>query len=143
MPTDQVVCKIAQAISVEIQEDDIQIAHRIGRKRGEKPVLVKFVTHKVKSKVYKDCTNLKAVSVQNVFPGSSVSSVQETMAHPKGIYINENLTLYHKEMMGLAVEKRHDRKVNKVWTFDGKIFMKTTPMGNPCQMFSVEDVKEL
>ena len=143
MPTDQVVCKIAQAIGVEIQEDDIEISHRIGRKRGDKPVLAKFVSDKVKSKIYKARTNLKAVSVQSLFPDSSVSSVRGTTARPKGIYINENLTPYRKEMMGLAVEKRHDGKINKVWTLDGKIFIKTTPTGNPRQMFSVEDVKEL
>jgi len=143
IPTDQVVCKIAQAIGVEIQEDDIEISHRIGRKRGDKPVLAKFVSHKVKSKIYKARTNLKAVSVQSLFPGSSVSSVRGTTARPKGIFINENLTPYRKEMMGLAVEKRHDGKINKVWTLDGKIFIKTTPTGNPRQMFSVEDVKEL
>ena len=143
MPTDQVVCKIAQAIGVEIQEEDIEISHRIGRKRGDKPVLAKFVSHKVKSKIYKARANLKAVSVQSLFPDSSVSSVRGTTARPKGIYINENLTPYRKEMMGLAVEKRHDGKINKVWTLDGKIFIKTTPTGNPRQMFSVEDVKEL
>ena len=69
--------------------------------------------------------------------------VSETTARPKGIYINENLTLYHNEMMRLAVEKRHDGKINKVWTIDGKIFIKTTPTGNPQQMFYLEDVKEL
>ena len=45
VPTGQVVCKIAQAIGVEIQENvDIEISHRIGRKRGDKPVLAKFVS---------------------------------------------------------------------------------------------------
>ena len=86
-PTDQVVCKIGQAIGVEIQEDDIEISHRIGRKRGDKPVLAKFVSHKVKSKIYKARTNLKAVSFQGLFSGSSVSSVRETTARPKGNYI--------------------------------------------------------
>ena len=143
MPTDQVVCKIAQAIGVEIQEDDIEISHLIGRKRGDRPVLAKFVSDKVESKIYKARTNLKAVSVQSLFPGSSVSSVRGTTARPKGIYINENLTPYCKEMMGLCCRKRHDGKINKVWTLDGKIFIKTTPTGNPRQMFSVEDVKEL
>ena len=143
MPTDLVVCKIARAIGVEIQENDIEISHRIGRRRGDKPVLAKFVSHKVKSRIYKARTNLKAVSVQSLFPGSSSSVVSETTARPKGIYINENLTPYRKEMMHLAVEKRYDGKINKVWTLDGKIFIKTTPTGNPRQMFSIEDVKEL
>ena len=69
--------------------------------------------------------------------------VSETTAHPKGIYINENLTPYRKEMKGLAVEKRHDGKIYKVRTLNGKIFIKNTPTGNPRQMFSLEDVKEL
>ena len=86
---------------------------------------------------------LKAVSVQSLFPGSSISPVRETTARPKGIYINENLTPYRKEMMSLAIEKRHDGKINKVWTLDGKIFIKTAPTGNPRQKFSIEDVKEL
>ena len=80
MPTDLVVCKIAQAIGVEIQENDIEISHRIGRKRGDKPVLAKFVSHKVKSRIYKARTNLKAVSVQSLFPGFSSSVLSETMA---------------------------------------------------------------
>ena len=143
MSTDQVVCKIAQAIGVETQENDIEISHRIGRKRGDKPVLAKFVSHKVKSRIYKARTNLTAISVQSLFPGPSISVVSETTVRPKGIYINENLTPYRKEMMSLAVEKRHDGKINKVWTLDGKIFIKTTPTGNPRLMFSLEDVKEL
>ena len=143
MPTDLVVCKIARAIGVEIQENDIEILHRIGRKRGDKTVLAKFVSHKVKSRIYKARTNLKAVSVQSLFPGSSSSVVSETTARPKGVYINENLTLYCKEMMCLTVEKRHDGKINKVWTLDDKIFIKTTSTGNPRQMFSLEDVQEL
>ena len=122
---------------------DLSERHRIGRKRGAKPILVKFVSHKVKSRIYKARTNLKAVSVQSLFPGSSISMVSETTPRPMGIYINENLTPYCKEMMSLAVEKRHDGKINKVWTLDGKIFIKTTPTGNPRQMFSLEDVKEL
>ena len=142
-PTDLVVCKIARAIVVEIQENDIEISHRIGRKRGDKTVLAKFVSHKVKSRIYKARTNLKAVSVQSLFPGSSSSVVCETTARPKEIYINENLTPYRTEMMRLAVEKRHDGKINKVWILDGKIFIKTTPTGNPRQMFSLEYLKEL
>ena len=85
MCTDQVVCKIAQAIGVEIQENDIEISHRIGRKRGDKPVLAKFVSHKVKSRIYKARTNLKAISVQSLFPGpgSELCNNQNPKSGPK------------------------------------------------------------
>ena len=131
-----------RAIGVEIQENDIEVSHRIGRKRGDKPVRAR-VSHKVKLRIYKARTNLRAVSVQSLFPGFSSSVVSETTDRPKGIYINENLTPYRKEMKGLAVEKRHDGKIYKVRTLNGKIFIKNTPTGNPRQMFSLEDVKEL
>ena len=57
MSTDQVVCKTAEAINVHIQEDGIEISHRIKRKRGERLLLAKFLSHKVKSKVYKTDTD--------------------------------------------------------------------------------------
>ena len=88
MPTDQVACKITQAIDVEIQENDIEISHRIGRKRGDKPVLAKFVSHKVKSRIYKARTNLKAVSVQSLFSWFLYLRGERNCARPKGIYIN-------------------------------------------------------
>ena len=56
MSTDQIVCKIAEAVGLKIQEDDIEISHRIKRKDDNKPVLAKFVSHKIKSKVYKPLT---------------------------------------------------------------------------------------
>ena len=139
LSTYQVVCKIAEALGVEIQEDDIEISHRIKRKRGGNSVLAKFVNHKVKSKVYKARTNLKNVYLPDLFPGCSV----DTTAPPKRIFINENLTLYRREMMGLAVEKKNNGKFQKVWSLDGKIFMKTSPTGNPRQIHSIEYIKEL
>lgn len=108
MLTDQVVCKIAEAISEQIREDDIEISHRIKRKRGVRPILAKFVSHKVKLKVYKACTNLKSIYVSNVFSDCSV----ETTECPKRIFINENMTLYHTEMMGHAVKEKGNGKFN-------------------------------
>ena len=42
MSMDQVVCKIAEVISVQIQDDAIYVSHRIKRKQGERPILAKF-----------------------------------------------------------------------------------------------------
>lgn len=57
MSIDEVVGKIAEAFGVSITGDDIEILHRIPHKRGEKPVLTKFFSRKVKAKIYKARTN--------------------------------------------------------------------------------------
>ena len=71
MSTDQVVCKVAKAVRVKVQEDDIEISHRIKQKEGNKPVLAKFLSHKIKSKVYKSRINSKIGPLQIFFPGAS------------------------------------------------------------------------
>ncbi|KAL9983775.1 hypothetical protein ACROYT_G006002 [Oculina patagonica] len=106
MSTDQAVCKIAQAIGVEIKEDDIEISHRIKTKHGNKPILAKFCNHKIKSKVYKARTQLRSTTISSIFP-DCVSFTTEDNRQPK-IFINENLTQYRKEMMKTAREKRNN-----------------------------------
>lgn len=89
----------------------------------------------------KSVQNSEAFSTAISF--QSIKSVRKRIFITKRIFISENLTPYRKEMMSLAVEKKRDGKINNVWTIDGKIFIKTSPMGNPRQMYSIEDVKEL
>lgn len=63
MPTDEVICKIAQKIGVQMEEYDIDISHRIKRKKGDKPILARFANSQTKSKLYKARINLKGVTV--------------------------------------------------------------------------------
>lgn len=141
MSTDQAVCKIAQAVGVELEEDEIEISHRIKQKRGSKPILAKFISHKTKSKIYKARTQLRSVSIPSVFPGCFTLTTDDE-PQPK-IFINENLTPYRREMMKIAGEKRSSGKIVSFWSLDGKIFIKTSPSGNPRQMHSIEEIKEL
>ena len=141
MPPDQIICKIAQEIGIQLEENDIEISHRIKRNKGEKPILARFVNYKKKAKLYKARVNLKGVTVQSLFPGAVL--VTSAMERPNRIFINENLTPYRKEMMFRAVEKRRNEKIQSCWSLDGKIFIKTSPMGKPRQMHSVEEIKAL
>ena len=83
MSTDQVVCKIAEVIGVQIQ-DDLTFHTELSTSVEKRPILAKFVSHKVKLKVCKARTNLKSVYVSNVFPDCSV----ETMERAKRIFID-------------------------------------------------------
>ena len=37
--------------------------------KGAKPIIAKFISHKVKAKLYKACTNLKSVKISDLNPG--------------------------------------------------------------------------
>jgi len=73
-----------------------------------------------------------------IFP--DYSSTADT---PKRIYMNENLTHYHKEMMDLALKKKKDEKILSAWSLDGKIFVKTSPTGRPKKLSSIEEIEDL
>ena len=66
--TDEVVCKVAQAVGVEMEPAKIEISHRLNRKKGIKPIIAKFANHKDKAKCYKSRIRLKEVTLSTIFP---------------------------------------------------------------------------
>ena len=138
IPTDEIVCKVAQAVGVEMEPEKIEISHRLNRKKGIKPIIAKFANHKDKAKCYKARIRLKDVTLSIIFPTYLGTSLAD-----QRVFINENLTGYRSEMMKLVIEKRREKKILSTWSLDGKIFIKTSPSGRPRQMFSIDDVKQL
>ena len=136
--TDEVVCKVAAAVGFQIAPDNIEISHRLYRKKGAKPIIAKFLNHKDKAKLYKARIKLRNVTLSTLFPSYSATGLAG-----QRIFINENLTRYRSDMMKLAIEKRKDGKILSTWSLDGRIFIKTSPSGRPRQMFSNEEIKEL
>ena len=138
MTTDEVVCKVAAAVGVQIAPENIEISHRLHRKKGIKPIIAKFPNHKDKAKLYKARVQLKHLTLSSLFPNYSATGLAG-----QRIFIDENLTSYRSYMMKLAIEKRKDGKILSTWSLDGKIFIKTFPSGRPRLMFSMEEIKNL
>ena len=65
IPTDEIVCKVAQAASVDLEPEKIEISHRLNRKKGIKPIIAKFANHKDKTKYYKARIRLKDVTLSS------------------------------------------------------------------------------
>jgi len=143
--TDEVVIRIGEAINVDIKPEDIGISHKLKRKTT-KPVIVKFVSHKVKSLLYKARTKLKNVKTSDVFPSYAFASRED-----QRIFINENLTNYPRELFWKANKMKKDNMItillyrlfDSTWTMDGKIFVKTSPSGTPVRIYCVEDLDDL
>ena len=133
--------KVAEAtcIQVPLEESDIEISHKLKRK-GTNPIIVKFVSHKTKALLYKARTKLKNVKVSDLFPSYCSPNQRQDP-----IYINENLTRFRRNLVNEASKLKRTRggPILKLWTIDGKIFIKTSPDGAPVRIYSTNDLNEL
>ena len=78
--TEEAVLKVAETLEVPMCQEDIAISHHLNRKGSEKgvrPIIMKFVSHKVKTRLYKSRTKLKNVRVSNLFPRCSAATRTE------------------------------------------------------------------
>ena len=93
--------KVVQALDVPITADDVDISHKLNGK-GEKSILVKFTSHKAKTKLYKKRAGLKHVKIADLYPEASAA----TRVEGKKIFVNENLTSFRRDL----VKKKPMRK---------------------------------
>lgn len=134
--TEEVVIKIAEVLNVDITPGDIEISHKLKR-RDKTAIIVKFMNHKIKTKLYKERIKLKNIALTDLYP-SYASSV-----NPERIYINENLTSRRRRLVGTANGMRKDNLLVSVWTIDGKVFVKTSPNGAPVRIYTNDDLDNL
>ena len=133
-----VVISVAKKIDVDIEEDDIEIVHKLQRKKGNKPIIAKFCSHKTKAKIYRERSKLRNVKVSDIFP--HYSPADESLNR---IYINENLTTFRRDLLSKALKKRKEKILSSVWTLDGKIFAKTSSDEEPIKIQSEADLNNI
>ena len=141
--TEKAVLKISEALNVAISPEDIEITHHLNRKgveKGIRPTIVKFIGHKVKSKLYKSRAKLKDVRVHQLFPNHSAAVSSKEGGR---IFINENLTSSRRKVLMKANQMRKDGLLVSCWTLDGKIYIKTSPDGNPVRIYAEDNLKNI
>ena len=103
--TQVAIASIKTNLSININEKDISIAHRLGSSAHQKkrPIIVKFTNRSLKQELVRACVNLK----------------------PQ-LYINESLTPTRLSLFKqvLSVRKAHRVKFQQCYTNDGKIVIK-------------------
>ena len=103
--TNQIMCKIANSIGVDITEQDISVSHRTGRVQGNtpRPIVVKFVRRDTKHLVLQNkkfARNIKCDEAGN----------------PVRIFLDEHLTPMRRSFC----KKLREKNVHH-YTWDGKI----------------------
>ena len=63
--TEQVIIKLAEALNITVEPEDIEISHKINK---GKVIIAKFVNHKAKARLYQERTKLKDVRLHDLFP---------------------------------------------------------------------------
>ena len=137
--TEEAVLKLAAAPDVQVVPSDIEISHKLKRKSGDNVIIAKFCSHKIKTKLYKQRTRLKNIKASDLFPGYAAAAARFN----DRLFINENLTSYRRGLVDSANRKRRDGCIHSIWTMDGKLFVKTSPEGNPVRIFTQDDLESL
>ena len=94
--TEDVVIKLGEVLNVPIQSEDIDISHKLySGKNKPKNIIVKFISHKKKTALYKKRVELKNVKITQLFPHSTTAAALAS----ERLYINESLTSFRKDLM--------------------------------------------
>lgn len=96
------VTHVFKEAGVEVKPDDIAAVHRVGKgNKGPRPILVKFVSRRKRNEVM---AKKKSLQSKDNF---------------KRVFINDDVTPLRARLLGYV--KRLE-KVEKAWTFEGKIY---------------------
>ena len=125
-------------MNVEVKREDVDICHRVKRKKSS-PIIVRFVSHKVKSSLYKQRVRLRNIQFADIFPDATAAD----RVQASKIFINENLKASCIELMGKVNARKEELSLPGVWTIDGKVFVKTSPEGRPIRIYSEHDFNNL
>ena len=132
-----IIIKIGQKISVDITSQDIDIVHRLRKKTlTTKPIIVRFTSYRKKREFYQARFNLKTTKISEI-----IASVQHEVEAK--IYINENLTQRRQELLAKARKMRKAKKLVRVWTADGKLFVRKTEESRPVRISEDWDLENL
>jgi len=104
-----VVLKLGEALNVPIQPDDIEISHKLNARNN--PIIVKFLSHKVKSNLYKKHVELKNMRVSDLFPKTSYATA---IGQDNRMFLNKNLTAYRRRIVTKANNMRKDDLLSSV-----------------------------
>ena len=99
--TNTIIVKLAHDMGVEIEEQELSVSHRLGRKTGKpRPIIAKFVRRDTKSKMMRAKKELRGVSGY------------------RQVFLNDDLTTLRSR---LVYELKRDESIKSVWTIDGRI----------------------
>ena len=126
-----IVLDLAETVEVDLQEEDIDMCHRFYKGEGKaRPIIVKFSNYTSKSEMYSARFSLRNLDLAAKFGSEK-------------IFINENLTTRRATLYAKVRRKVKTLAQWKMWTTDGKIFVKKALTGHRIRINTEEDLKKI
>jgi len=113
--TEKVILELCNnELQLDLKSSDIEVAYRMkGARAGDsRPVLVKFLSRKVRDTVYNHRRRLKHIKDSKIF-------------------ISENLTKNASELFYEARKMQREKRLFGCWSASGNIFVKRTEVAKP------------
>ncbi|XP_054259215.1 uncharacterized protein LOC128983961 [Macrosteles quadrilineatus] len=101
----EVVMKIAEKFGVQLEERDIEIAHRLPKTKTEQRpanIIVQFANRKVRNRLLEARKKV-------------VTNAEVTGHHGGRIYISENLSFYYRNLLKTAKDKAKSLNYKYIW----------------------------
>lgn len=129
----EVACKIAKELNIELSCDNIEDIYRVPLKNKTKtsPIIVKLTTLAKRNELLQHRHT------------KDMQWNKGTDGHIKKIFINENLTPYHRRMLWLAKEKAKTASWKYVWTKNGKILARKNDNDNVVRVSKEADLQRI
>lgn len=112
------VIKIANAIGVEIYDDDIEACHRLKGKNNNnnnpKKTIVRFTNRKICDQLHKQKGKLKEGNVKKELKNLNITN---------NVFINSNLCPYFRFLWGKCKKLLDEKLLNRFWIYNGYIFI--------------------
>ena len=123
--TDNVVKLFNDVLHIPVKTEDISIAHHLKVKKGQPPVVVRFVRRAMRDTVFRACMILK--------------SHNDGKPMDQQIFINEDLTDYNRQLFSAVRKKVKNNELQSAWTSAYRVYVKTLTGG----FITINDITSL
>ncbi|XP_041453837.1 uncharacterized protein LOC121407014 isoform X2 [Lytechinus variegatus] len=131
----KIALMVAQLVDPTINGSDIDIAHRIGSRKDDRPrsIIVRFSNRRSRNAVYKGRCKLKNMSSNDI----------GINGQPRDIFINENLVPSTWALMGEVNEARREAGFRYLWTYNGQIHLRKDKTESPITIRNRADLAKI
>lgn len=130
---ESIVVNIAKKMSIEIEEADIEVVHRLPPSRGKEPnIIVEFASRK-KRNLFINNKNKIVILNKDIGVGEVTDRV----------YVNESLSPYYKDLLWKTKTAARDKHYKFVWFRFGKLLVKKSESDAVIKINNVKDLDKL
>ena len=135
--TDRLVLDVAKSAGVMLSPDDIDVSHRVGRQKNNKPrsIVVRFLSHNVREKVFSSRKDKSASRVRS-HPLLTAEALRQ-------VYISENLTPENQKLLFVCRQLKASDQIWGAYSTNGRVKVRLGQDQAPRVIECIEDLAQL